>query len=139
MTAPPSAAPQDSPALCRAPGEASFLRLLPVSYLSTTVRKGVRANRWEGFTLGYLLHACSATEEEIPLSLSQQPLLAHDLNAEHEAVDELVLLEKPPGNIGVCSEQGLLQEDGQAVLQIVGLLGSFDRCVEQLRKKESFD
>lgn len=66
-------------------------------------------------------------------------MLAHDVDAEHEAVDELVLLEESPGNIGVRSEEGLLQEDCQALLQAVTLLRRFDCCVEQLRKEEGFD
>lgn len=65
-------------------------------------------------------------------------MLAHDVNTEHEAVDEFVLLEESPRHIGVGSEEGLLQEDFQAFMQVVTLLRCFDCCVEQLRK-EGFD
>lgn len=88
--------------------------------------------------LRYLLHSCGTSEEEVPLGLRQLPLLAHDLHAEHEAVDELVLLEEPSGDVGVRGEEGLLQEDVQAVLQVIRLLRGFNRCVEQLQEKEDW-
>ena len=47
----------------------------------------------------------------LPLDVGNFAALLHDLNAQHEAVDELVLLEEAAGHVDVRVEQDLVEQD----------------------------
>lgn len=59
----------------------------------------------------YLFQRGSSSQEVLPLSIGDLSTLPHDLHTQHEAVDELVLLEEATGHIDVGVEQDLVQQD----------------------------
>ncbi|TNN26586.1 hypothetical protein EYF80_063278 [Liparis tanakae] len=67
-----------------------------------------------------------AFQEVLPLGIRDLPALPHDLDAQHEAVDELVLLEEAAGHVDVGVEQDLVQQDLEAVFQHAALLRRLD-------------
>lgn len=68
----------------------------------------------------------------LPLSVGDLVTLLHDLHAQHEAVDELVLLKEAARHVDVGVEQDLVQQDLETLFQHAALLGRFDGGVEKL-------
>jgi len=75
-------------------------------------------------------------QEVLPLGIGDLPALPHDLDAQHEAVDELVLLEEAAGHVDVGVEQDLVQQDLEAVFQHAALLRRLDGAVKELSVEE---
>lgn len=82
-----------------------------------------------------LVDAHAPSEQVLPLQVGHLAPLAHDLHAQHEAVDGLVALEQAARHVGVRGQQRLVQQRLQPHGQVVVLLRRVDGGVEQLGER----